>query len=301
MENKSARFYTLLSIGAAILTIALKTGAYVLTGSVGLLSDAAESIVNLVAAIVATWAVTYAAKPPDENHAFGHYKAEYFSSGIESLSILVAAGSIAIAAFNRLLHPQPVEQIGIGLGLSLVATVINGVLALLMLRAGKRLRSITLRADAHHLFTDVWTSIGVVLGLILVSSTNWLILDPIIALIVAVNIVWAGIKLLHETGLGLLDTAMPASDRRIVMDILHNYDNHQIQFHALRTRVAGTRRFISLHVLVPEVWTVKQGHDLCEEIELAIAQSLPGSYVFTHLEPLEDPLSWQDQQLDRLP
>jgi cation diffusion facilitator family transporter len=301
MENKSARFYTLLSIGAAILTIALKTGAYILTGSVGLLSDAAESIVNLVAAIVATWAVTYAAKPPDENHAFGHYKAEYFSSGIESLSILVAAGSIAIAAFNRLLHPQPVEQIGIGLGLSLVATVINGVLALLMLRAGKRLRSITLRADAHHLFTDVWTSIGVVLGLILVSSTNWLILDPIIALIVAVNIVWAGIKLLHETGLGLLDTAMPASDRRIVMDILHNYDNRQIQFHALRTRVAGTRRFISLHVLVPEVWTVKQGHDLCEEIELAIAQSLPGSYVFTHLEPLEDPLSWQDQQLDRLP
>ncbi|MEY4517792.1 MAG: hypothetical protein RLZZ499_391 [Cyanobacteriota bacterium] len=301
MENKSARFYTLLSIGAAILTIALKTGAYVLTGSVGLLSDAAESIVNLVAAIVATWAVTYAAKPPDENHAFGHYKAEYFSSGIESLSILVAAGSIAIAAFNRLLHPQPVEQIGIGLGLSLVATVINGVLALLMLRAGKRLRSITLRADAHHLFTDVWTSIGVVLGLILVSSTNWLILDPIIALIVAVNIVWAGIKLLHETGLGLLDTAMPASDRRIVMDILHNYDNRQIQFHALRTRVAGTRRFISLHVLVPEVWTVKQGHDLCEEIELAIAKSLPGSYVFTHLEPLEDPLSWQDQQLDRLP
>jgi cation diffusion facilitator family transporter len=301
MENKSARFYTLLSIGAAILTIALKAGAYFLTGSVGLLSDAAESVVNLVAAIVATWAVTYAAKPPDENHAFGHYKAEYFSSGIESLSILVAAGSIAIAALNRLFHPQPVEQIGLGLGLSLIATVINGVLALLMLRAGKRLRSITLRADAHHLFTDVWTSIGVVLGLILVSSTNWLILDPIIALIVAVNIVWAGLKLLHETGLGLLDTAIPASDRRILMDILHNYDNQKIQFHALRTRVAGTRRFISLHVLVPEVWTVKQGHDLCEEIEIAIAQSLPGSYVFTHLEPLEDPLSWQDQQLDRLP
>lgn len=301
MENKSARFYTLLSIGAAILTIALKAGAYFLTGSVGLLSDAAESIVNLVAASVATWAVTYAAKPPDENHAFGHYKAEYFSSGIESLSILIAAGSIAIAALNRLFHPQPVEQIGLGLGLSLIATVINGVLALLMLRAGKRLRSITLRADAHHLFTDVWTSIGVVLGLILVSSTNWLILDPIIALIVAVNIVWAGLKLLHETGLGLLDTAIPASDRRILMDILQNYDNQKIQFHALRTRVAGTRRFISLHVLVPEVWTVKQGHDLCEEIELAIAQSLPGSYVFTHLEPLEDPLSWQDQKLDRLP
>jgi cation diffusion facilitator family transporter len=298
MESKSARFYTLLSIGAAILTIALKAGAYFLTGSVGLLSDAAESLVNLVAAIVATWAVTFAAKPPDEEHAFGHYKAEYFSSAVESISILIAAGSIAIAAWNRLFHPQPVEQLGIGLGLSLVATLINGVLALFMLRAGKRLRSITLRADAHHLFTDVWTSVGVVLGLVLVSITNWLILDPIIALIVAANIVWAGLKLLHETGLGLLDTAMPVSDRRILADVLHKYDS-RIQFHALRTRVAGTRRFVSLHVLVPGAWTVKQGHDLCEEIEIAIAQALPGAYVFTHLEPLEDPLSWQDQQLDR--
>lgn len=166
-NNKSARFYTFLSIGAALLTIALKTGAYLLTGSVGLLSDAAESCVNLVAAIIATWAVTYAAKPPDEKHTFGHYKAEYFSSGVEGALILVAAGSIAFAAWQRLLHPQPLEQLGIGLGLSLVAAAINGGLALVMLRASKRLRSITLRADAHHLLTDVWTSVGVVLGLIL--------------------------------------------------------------------------------------------------------------------------------------
>lgn len=299
MIRKSAQFYTFLSIGAAVLTIALKAGAYLLTGSVGLLSDAAESCVNLVAAIVATWAVTYAAKPPDEEHSFGHYKAEYFSSGVEGALILVAAASIAIAAVERLLHPQPLEKIGIGLGLSLVATAVNGVLALAMLRANKQLRSITLRADAHHLLTDVWTSVGVVLGLIFVPITQWLILDPIIAFIVAANIIWTGVRLLRETGLGLLDTEMPESERRAVVDVLANYDSGVIQFHALRTRVAGTRRFVSLHVLVPEVWTVKQGHDLCEEIELAIARSLFGTYVFTHLEPLEDPISWKDQQLDR--
>lgn len=299
MNNKSARFYTFLSVGAALLTIVLKTGAYFLTGSVGLLSDAAESVVNLVAAIIATWAVIYAAKPPDEEHAFGHHKAEYFSSGVEGALILVAAGSIAIAAWQRLLHPQPLEQLGIGLVLSLVATAINGILALLMLKASKRLRSITLRADAHHLLTDVWTSVGVVLALILVPITHWLILDPIIALIVAANIVWTGVRLLRETGLGLLDTTMPVSERRIVTDILASYDSQGIQFHAFRTRVAASRRFVSLHVLVPGVWTVQQGHNLCEEIELAIIKSLPGTHVFTHLEPLEDPRSWQDQQLDR--
>jgi cation diffusion facilitator family transporter len=299
MKGKSAQFYTFLSIGAALLTIALKAGAYFLTGSVGLLSDAAESCVNLVAAIIATWAVTYAAKPPDEEHAFGHYKAEYFSSGVEGALILVAAGTIAFAAWERLLHPQPLEQLGIGLGLSLVATAINGALALAMLRASRRLRSITLRADAHHLLTDVWTSVGVVLGLIFVPITHWLLLDPIIAFVVAANIIWTGVRLLRETGLGLLDTAMPPSERRVVRDILASYDSQTIQFHALRTRVAGSRRFISLHVLVPGAWTVQQGHNLCEEIEQAIARSLPGTHVFTHLEPLEDPVSWEDQPLDR--
>lgn len=299
MKSKSARFYTILSIGAALLTIALKAGAYFLTGSVGLLSDAAESVVNLVAAVVATWAVTYAAKPPDEEHSFGHYKAEYFSSGVEGALILVAAASIAAAAWERLLHPLPLEQLGIGLGLSLVATAVNGALALAMLRAGKRLRSITLRADAHHLLTDVWTSVGVIVGLILVPITHWLILDPIIAFIVAANIVWTGVKLLHETALGLLDTAMPIPERGVITDILTRYDSQGVQFHALRTRVAGSRRFVSLHVLVPGAWTVKQGHDLCEEIELAIVREIPGTYIFTHLEPLEDPTSWEDRQLDR--
>jgi cation diffusion facilitator family transporter len=299
MKKQSARFYAFLSIGAALLTIALKMSAYFLTGSVGLLSDAAESGVNLVAALVATWAITYAAKPADEEHTFGHFKAEYFSSGVEGALILVAAVSIAVAAWQRLLHPQLLEQIGIGLGLSLIATAINGGLALLMLQASKRLRSITLRADAHHLLTDVWTSVGVVLGLILVSLTGWSILDPLIAFLVAANIIWTGVKLLRETGSALLDASMPVAEWRIVTDIFANYDLQGIQFHALRTRVAGARRFISFHVLVPGDWSVQRGHALCEEIELAIMRSLPGSYIFTHLEPLEDPLSWDDQNLDR--
>lgn len=299
MNNKPARFYAFLSIGAALITIALKVSAYLLTGSVGLLSDAAESLVNLVAALVALWAITYAAKPPDEEHAFGHFKAEYFSSGVEGALILVAAASIAIAAYQRLLHPQPIEQIGIGLGLSLLAAAVNGGVALVLLRAGKRLRSITLRADAHHLLTDVWTSVGVVIGLVFVPLTNWLVLDPLIAFLVAINIVWAGVRLLRESGLGLLDSAMPAAERRTITDIFGTYDSQGIQFHALRTRVAGAHRFVSFHILVPGKWSVQQGHTLCEEIELTIMRSLPGTYVFTHLEPLEDPLSWDDQQLDR--
>lgn len=299
MSNKSARFYTLISIAAALVTIALKAGAYFLTGSVGLLSDAAESCVNLVAALVAFWAVTYAAKPPDEKHAYGHFKAEYFSSGVEGALILVAAISIAVAAWNRLLHPQELEQIGIGLALSLVASIINGIVAFVLLRAGKRLRSITLKADAHHLLTDVWTSVGVVIALIAVPLTGWLILDPLIAFVVAINIVWAGMKLLRETGSGLLDSGLPKEEQQIIRNILTNYDNQNIQFHAWRTRVAGSRRFVSFHVLVPGEWTVKRGHALCEEIELTIIKALPGTYVFTHLEPVEDPTSWNDQNLDR--
>ncbi|BAZ45647.1 cation diffusion facilitator family transporter [Chondrocystis sp. NIES-4102] len=301
MKNKSARFYAFLSIAAAVFTIVLKVGAYFLTGSVGLLSDAAESVVNLVAALVATWAITYAAKPADDEHAFGHSKAEYFSSGVEGALILVAAVSIAVTAWQRLLNPQPLEQVSIGLGLSLVATAVNGGLALLMLQASKRLRSITLKADAHHLLTDVWTSVGVVAGLILVSLTGWVILDPLIAFLVAANIIWTGVKLLRESGSALLDASMPLADQRLVQDILNSYDVQGIQFHAVRTRVAGSRRFVYFHVLVPGEWSVQRGHALCEEIELAIMRSLPETNVFTHLEPIEDPTSWEDQHLNRTP
>src|SRR6478672_1804598 len=236
--SAKASNYAILSIGAALVTIALKLRAYWLTGSVGLLSDAMESVVNLVAAIVAFWALTYAARPPDAEHTFGHSKAEYFSSGVEGALILVAAVSIAIAAGNRLLHPQPLEQIGLGLGLSLVATAVNGAVAYILLKAGKRLRSITLRADAHHLFTAVWTSIGVLLGILLVQLTGWFILDPIIALIVAINIVWTGFKLIYETASGLLDTAIPPSEQQLIRSVFANYEEQGIQFHALRTRLA---------------------------------------------------------------
>ncbi|MBW4575095.1 MAG: cation diffusion facilitator family transporter [Aphanothece sp. CMT-3BRIN-NPC111] len=299
MPTNSARNYAILSIGAALLTIALKFGAYLLTGSVGLFSDAAESVVNLMAALVAFWALTFAAQPPDAEHAFGHSKAEYFSSGVEGALILVAAASIAIAAWGRLTHPQPLEQLGLGLGLSLVATAVNGGVAFVLLKAGRRLRSITLRADAHHLLTDVWTSFGVVVGILLVKLTGWLVLDPIIALLVAANIVWAGVKLLGETASGLLDTSLPAAEQRIIASVLASYEDKGILFHALLTRTAGTRRFVSLHVLVPGNWTVKHGHDLCEEIELAIIKALPSTHVITHLEPLEDPVSWADRSLDR--
>ncbi len=296
-RSPSARSYAALSIGAAVLTIALKFAAYFLTGSVGLLSDAFESIVNLVAAIAAFWALSYAAKPADATHTFGHSKAEYFSSALEGLLILVAAGSIAVAAGERLLHPQPIEQIGLGLGLSLAATALNGGVAWTLLKASRRLRSITLRADAHHLLTDVWTSAGVVLGIGLVSVTGWLILDPIVALLVAANIVWTGVRLLLETGSGLLDAAIPDDEQAAIALIISEYKHQGIQFHAMRSRVAGSRRFVSFHVLVPGAWTVQQGHDICETIEQTIAQALPGTDVTTHLEPLEDPTSWDDESL----
>lgn len=296
-HRPSARSYAALSIGAAVLTIALKFGAYVLTGSVGLLSDAFESMVNLVAAIAAFWALSYAAKPPDAKHTFGHSKAEYFSSALEGLLILVAAGSIAVAAGQRLFHPQPIEQAGLGLALALLATAINGGVAWILLQASQRLRSITLRADAHHLLTDVWTSVGVVLGIGLVSVTGWLVLDPIVALLVAANIVWTGFKLLGETGSGLLDSAIPDDEQKAISLIMSEYEAQGIQFHALRTRVAGARRFVSFHLLVPGAWTVQRGHDACEAIEQAIALALPGTDVTTHLEPSEDPISWDDEKL----
>jgi cation diffusion facilitator family transporter len=296
---RSARSYILLSLAAAVITIALKMGAWLLTGSVGLLSDAAESVINLVAAGAAFLLLTVAARPPDEEHAYGHTKAEYFSSGVESTLILVAAAGIAWAAWGRLFAPQPLENVGVGLIVSTIASAVNGGVALVLLRAGKRLHSITLRADGKHLLTDVWTSAGVIVGVILVSLTGWLVLDPIIALLVAANIVWTGIRLLNDSAHGLLDTAIPADDMRGVSDVLAVYNERGIDFHAIRTREAGQRRFISLHVLVPGTWTVHDGHELCEQVERDIRARLPRSTVFTHLESLDDPRSWEDQELDR--
>jgi len=297
----SARSYAVLSIAAAVLTIGLKLGAYLLTGSVGLFSDAAESVVNLVAAVAALWALIYAARPPDEEHAFGHNKAEYFSSGLESALIIIAAVWIGVTAWGRLLEPQPLQNVGLGLSITLIATAINGGVALVILRAGRRLRSITLRADAHHLLTDVWTSLGVVLGVALVQVTGWLVLDPLIGLLVAANIVWIGVRLLRDTAQGLLDRALPPEDREKISEILLRYEERGIRFHALRTRASGQRRFISMHVLVPGRWTVQQAHDLSEEIERDLATALQGSAFFIHIEPSEDPASFADQSLDRGP
>jgi cation diffusion facilitator family transporter len=293
---RSARFYAGLSIAAAVVTIALKAFAWKLTGSVGLLSDAAESVVNLVAALIALWALTVAAKPPDPTHDFGYSKAEYFASGAEGFLILAAAVGIAIAAWERWQTPAPIKDAWTGIAVSVVASALNGTVAFLLFRAGKRLRSITLRADAHHLLTDVWTSI---VGIVLVAATGWMRLDPLIAAAVAVNIVWTGWKLVRETGLALLDTALPEDERQEVTAALVPFQEQGILFHAIRSRIAGTRRFVSMHVLMPGNWTIQHGHDVSEAIEAAVREKLPGAHVFTHLEPREDPVSWEDRGLDR--
>jgi cation diffusion facilitator family transporter len=295
MVFASPRQYMLLSTAAAVVTIALKTLAWRLTGSVGLLSDAMESGVNLIAAIGAFWALTLAAKPADRRHHYGHFKAEYFSSGLESVLIVVAALAIIHTAIGRLHDPQPLEQLGIGLVISLAATALNGLVAWVLFKAARRFDSITLRADAHHLLTDVWTSIGVVIGIGLVKLTGLTILDPLIAIAVAVNIVFTGWKLLHETASGLLDRSLPDHEQQLLDNLLASYESDEIRFHALRSRVAGSRRFVSFHVLVPGHWTVQAGHDLCDQLEHKVAETLSRTHVLTHLEPIEDPKSWDDQ------
>ncbi len=288
-----------LSIGAAVLTIGLKATAYVLTGSVGLLSDALESVVNLAAALMAFAMLTVAARPPDEEHAYGHGKAEYFSSGVEGALIVLAAVGIVWAAWGKLLHPQPLESVGFGLALSLVGTAINFGVARVLRQAGKRYTSITLDADAQHLMTDVWTSAGVVVGIGAVALTGWQRLDPLIAVLVAVNIVWSGVQLVRRSALGLLDTALPKEEQAAIQKVLRRYQELDIQFHALRSRQAGARRFMSIHVLVPGTWTVHEGHKLLERLERDMRLAVPHITVFTHLEALDDPTSWQDETLDR--
>jgi len=300
MNRSSLTRFAWISIAAAIITIILKTVAYYLTGSVGLLSDAIESLVNLVGGIMALAMLTIAARPADEDHAYGHSKAEYFSSGVEGSLILVAAVSIAITAVSRLLHPQALEQVGMGLAVSVVASLINLGVALLLLRAGKQHNSITLEANAHHLLTDVWTSIGVLLGVGAVVLTGWLWMDPVVALLVAANIIWTGTRIVWRSVAGLMDLALPAADLAIVRQVLTTYQCAEVQFHALRSRQAGARKFVSVHVLVPGAWTVNHGHELLERIESSIRAALPNSSVFTHLESLDDPSSWDDQGLDRM-
>lgn len=299
MISRSLKRYAWLSIAAAIATIALKGAAWWLTGSVGLLSDALESFVNLAGALMALAMLSLAAEPADETHAYGHGKAEYFSSAFEGFLILVAAVSIGYAAVERMLNPQPIEAVGIGLGVSVAASLVNLVTARILMKVGREENSITLEADAHHLLTDVWTSAGVITGVALVWLTGWLWLDPVIALLVAVNIVWTGWQLLQRSASGLMDASIPAERIEAVKGVLEGYRGQGLDFHALRTRQAGMRAFVSLHVLVPGAWTVQQGHDWLERIEADIRRVVPNAHVTTHLEPLEDPKSLYDEPLDR--
>ncbi|HET7785213.1 MAG TPA: cation diffusion facilitator family transporter [Myxococcales bacterium] len=288
-----------LSIAAAVVTIALKTGAWRLTGSVGLLSDALESGVNLVAALMTLWMLALSARPADESHAYGHTKAEYFASGTEGALILLAAASIAWTAVPRLLHPQAIEQAGIGLVISAAASVVNLLVARVLLRAARTHHSIALEADSHHLMTDVWTSVGVLCGIALVALTGWHRLDPIVALLVAANIVLTGVKLVRRSALGLIDVALPPEEQKALAEVLARHQGDTVRFHALRTRQAGARRFASLHVLVPGDWTVLRGHELVEQVEGELRAALHNLTVLTHLEPIEHPSSYEDMALDR--
>ena len=290
--------YAWLSIAAAIATIVLKGIAWRMTGSVGLLSDAMESFVNLAGALMALWMLTLAEQPADETHPHGHGKAEYFSSAFEGFLILLAAASIGYAAIDRLMNPLPLEAVGIGILVSVAASIINLATARTLMRVGSAHNSITLEADAHHLMTDVWTSAGVIVGVGLVFLTGWLWLDPAIALAVAANIVWTGYQLMRRSADGLMDIALPPEKIQQIEALLAGYRGCQLDFHALRTRQAGGRAFVTLHVLVPGHWTVQKGHDWAERIEADIRNALPRTHVTTHLEPLEDPVSMNDQEID---
>ena len=292
--------YAWLSIAAAIATVAIKWFAYRLTGSVGLLSDALESFVNLGAALLALWMLRLAASPPNAKHPYGLSKAEYFAAGTEGLLIVVAAGGIVATAWPRLLDPQPLETPGIGLALSVLASAINLAVAIVLIRAGREANSITLEADGKHLMTDVWTSAGVIVGVGLVWATGWLLLDPLVAMAVAVNIVWTGAQLVRRSVLGLLDTAIPGDELKEIHRLFAEYSRrYGVSFHALLTRRAGARHFVSFHLLVPDEWTVAQGHRLCEEIEERIREMVPNASVITHLEPISDPASYDDDTIDR--
>lgn len=289
--------YAWLSILAAILTMALKAQAYRLTGSVGLLSDAAESLVNLVAALVALLMLSVAARPADTGHPFGHGKAEYFASGFEGGLILVAAVGIAWAAWERWWNPQPLAALDVGMVVSAGAGVLNLAVALVLLRAGRKHGSITLEADGRHLLSDVWTTVAVLSALGGIALTGWLWLDPAIAFLAAAQIVWSGVSLIRRSIAGLLDAALPAKERVAIEAILNRYRTEGYEFHDLRTRAAGTQRFMTVHVLVPGECSVKEGHDLLERLEGEIRQAIRNLTIVTHLEPLGDAASFAHDRI----
>jgi cation diffusion facilitator family transporter len=291
--------YAWLSLVVAIITVTLKLLAYSLTGSVGLLSDALESLVNVLAGGMAVAMLWLAERPPDDDHPYGHTKAEYFSSGLEGFLILAAALAIGWTAFRRLLEPVPIDQPVIGLLIVAIATVLNFTVARILFRAATTGDSITLEANARHLMTDVWTSSGVIVGVALAALTGWAQLDALVAIAVALHIVLTGFDLIRRSALGMLDTAISSAEQERVQGIMRRYEADGIEFHALRTRQSGGRRFVSMHVLVPGRWSVSRGHQLLEEIEAAVRAAVPAASVFTHLEPIEDPASFEDVEIER--
>lgn len=299
MVFSSAKQFAWLSIATALVTILLKALAWQLTGSIGLLSDALESLVNLAGATMALAMISLAEQPADEQHAYGHGKAEYFSAGFEGLLILAAAAAITLTAVDRLFDPQAIEQAGIGLIVSAIASALNLATALALLAAGRKYRSLTLEADARHLLTDVWTSIGVMAAVGAVALTQWLWLDPLIALLVAANIVRAGWGLTLRAIRGLMDNSLPAEECTKIIAILDGYRCEGLDYHALRTRESGARRFVSVHILMPGDWTILRGHEYAERLEAEIRAALPQTTILTHIEPFEDPASHTDLSLDR--
>jgi cation diffusion facilitator family transporter len=302
MVTTSLKKFVYISIAAAILTISLKLIAYLLTNSVGILSDALESCVNLVAAVVALIMIKLAEKPPDQEHEFGHNKAEYFSSAIEGGLIVLAAFSIIWSAVPRIIHPQPLENVGVGLLVAVAASLINLAASNILVKNGKKYNSITLEADGKHLMTDVLTSGGVLLGIGLIKVTGWMRLDGIVAVGVALNIIWTGYQLLKRSALGLLDTSFPKEEMDSIRRVLEKYGQQNIQYHSLMTRQSGQRKFILVHILMPGKMNIQQGHNLAEKIENDLRELFPNTQttVFTHLEPIEDPVSMLDISIDRI-
>lgn len=297
-----ARKYAVLSIGASILTMVLKFGAFFLTGSVGLLSDAVESVVNLAAGVIALLALILAHRPADRDHAYGHGKIEYFSSGMEGLLICVAALGIAFASAQRFLHPQPIENLGAGIIVAVLAGGVNFVTARVMLRAAREYDSIVLEADARHLMTDVWTSAGMIaaLAVVLVGPPSWQVLDPVLGLAMAVNIVWTGLGLVRRSVGGLLDSGLPEEEIGKIADAIYRSGGVEVGYHALRTRKSGAVRFVDFHLLVPGTMTVQASHDLCCDIEENIRAALPGAQITIHVEPREDHLSFEGSHVGGL-
>ncbi|WP_241548786.1 cation diffusion facilitator family transporter [Gordonia alkanivorans] len=296
-RHNLARF-AVLSIVTAVVVFGLKLLAWWITGSVGLLSDALESIVNVVAAVGAFVALRVAAKPPDRGHNFGHTKAEYFSAVFEGVLIVVAAVIIVVTAIDRLINPRELEEVGLGLGISVGATALNAAVGLILLRAGRKHRSLTLEADGKHLMTDVATTVGVLVGVFLVALTGWLPLDPLIAIAVAINIMVVGTRLVWRSSAGLMDSALPAEQRSAIDDVLDRHRTDGIVFHDIRTREAGHERFLQLHMLVPGDWSVQRAHDLTEVVEDDLHAAVPDLNITTHVEPVNDPRAYEDWRLE---